>query len=186
MDKILTFILEKGVYKILLYLKKRKYVIPVDTTKDHIEVQNGLINSVSFAADVVCAFLIVYGWNQTIVTYISLVTISLYTFVDQYKIYSIQKIYLYDSQYICEIRQREHKYLKRSTPNSICRTIAMSILAGLLTLIILEMSGIYGLQKVAGYRWIIIIVLVILMFIKTKYIFLDTFNVKEFTCRKQI
>lgn len=184
MDKLIGFILEKGIYRILLLLKGRGYAIPVDTTAASVDHQHGLVNMICFFADLVCAVLIVYGWQQRTVTYISLLTIALYTFVDQYKIYSSQWAYLVSSEYVCKIRQRKNKYIKQYTPSLVNMIIAFAFVLILFVMSGMEISGFYELQKENLYRWFILFILAVLMYIKMKYIFLDTFIVEEFTYKK--
>ena len=184
MDKLIGIILEKIIYPILLFLQKKHYVIPIDTSRNNIVRKNVLINLISICADWICAFLIIYGWNQKIVTYISLMTISSYTFVEQFKIYIKQCHYLRSDMYICEVRQQQYKYLRRYTPNLKNMIISGFSFLTLLCMTIFEGTDYYEQKTLILYRLWVLLVLGILMFIKTKYVFLDTFNVNEFTFKK--
>lgn len=186
MEKCIKFLLERVVYPILLVLKRRKYIIPVDTRRDCIVRKNVLINILCTCADWICLILIIYGWSQKTVTYISLMTIAVYTFVDQYKIYKEQWKFIKSEKYICKIRQRENKYLKYYTPNLKYAFLAALAFFLMLILMWIDVLKYFSYASIFKYRLLILSIGVLLVWIKTKYYFLDMFDVVEFAHYSEI
>jgi len=185
MSKIVEFVLEKIVYKILQSLKKRKYLIPMDTTRDNVKRTNVTVNIVCMAADFVTGVLILSSINQSIVTYISLATLAAYTFVEQFKIYSFQYRYLSNNSYVCCICQKEIKHERKYTPNLFNLVFAALSCIFLIGMCCVEAFPFYSGELQKGFAYTIIIggILVRLVFIKIKYYFFDMFGVIEFTYR---
>lgn len=179
MDWIITWLLEKVLYPFILLFEKKKYVIPVDTTREHIIRQNTLINVITSSADLICAVIIIMGWQQQVVTYVGMMTISMYIFAEHFKIYCEQYKKLKGKTYICEIRKRENKNLWWYTPN--LRNVCVSGLFFIIFVFmaIFEITNYYQLVSSCAYKIFILLILLYMMYIKLKYYFLDTFDIKE-------
>ena len=185
MNRAVDLFLEKVVYNILLLLKRKKYLIPKDTTRENVKRKNVMVNVVCMTADFVTGVLIFLGLNQSIITYVSLASLAAYTFVEQYKIYAEQYKYLRNSRYECCIRQRVIKHERRYTPNLANLVFSALCCIFLIGMCCVEILPFYkgDIQKDNAYVIIIMVILVRLIYIKMKYCFFDLFGVIEFTYR---
>lgn len=179
-DGMLFFFLQRVIYPFILFMEnKRNYVIPPDTTRDRIVREHTLLNFIAMAADVICAILILVGLNQKIATYAGLMAMAMCILVDQGKIYSDQYKQLINDKNVCLIRGKEHKVLKKYTPN-----LGRAIVAVIFILIFLILALFSIFQKNLNMPGVVYYIampamLVIMVCIKIKYYFISTFALKE-------
>lgn len=180
LERFIRWIMEDIIYRFILWLKvKRKYVIPVDTKKECIIRQNTLVNVIGMAADWICAIIIFLGWSQHVSTYVAMMTIAMYIFADHYKIYTEQYRKMKQEIYICKIRDKQYKYFKCYTPNLLYTIISGILFLVLLFMAIYEKAEFYTVNSEFGYRILTFVILIYMMFIKTKHYIMDTFDLKE-------
>lgn len=179
MERVIGFLLEVVIYPFIMHLERKKYVIPVDTKKDNIIRQNTLVNIVGLGADSICAILTLIGMSQHILTYIGMLTISMYIFVDHFKVYCEQYKIIKEKTHVCKVRQKSIKYLKWYTPNLRNIIIASMFFLILLFMIGFETSQYYTTSSEIKYKILMGVMMACMMYIKIKYYFLDTFDIKE-------
>ena len=179
LDRFVSWLLEKVVYNIICLAQKRKYMPPLGTSKDNVFYQNVVVNVIRICADYICAIIVWIGMTQRIITYVGLLTMSMYTFAEQYEKYMKKYDWLNDPNYVCLVRQRRNRYLKRYTPNLGCAIFSAVFFIGLLLIVIFEGAGMLDLKYRSVYNGLVIFISVFLLMIKTKYFFLDTFAIAE-------
>lgn len=179
-DKFITWFLERVIYKVILLLNHRfHYKLPLETSENYVFSQNVVVNIITIGADYICAIIVWIGLSQRILTYVGLLTMAMYTFSEQYIMYMEDYDKLRNPEYVCEIRQRRNRYMKRYTPNlgNALKTGIVAVV--LLILAVIEGLNMYSLNDRLEYYIFIILLSVYLLWIKTKYCFLDTFAIQE-------
>lgn len=178
-------LLQKVAYNLIMLLQRRKYIIPVDTIdRENIVKKNVLVNIIGFSADIICILLIIIGMHQQIVTYIGMITISMYIFLDHFKIYYSQVEKIRKNSYIGYIRNKKALF-KWYTPNLKVIIYIVIIFIVLLFMTISQMIGLYTIKSNFWYYIIISIILCYMSFIKIKHYFLDTFDIQEYVLKKE-
>lgn len=185
LDGMLGFILQRIIYPLILFMEKRNYIIPPDTTETRIVREHTVLNFIAMAADVICAILILVGLNQRIATYAGLMAIAMCILAEQGKIYGDQYKLLASGMNVCFIKGKEWKVLKKYTPN-----LGRAIIAVLFIVIFLVLALLNIFQNSVDipnrvYSIAMSVMLGIMTWIKLKCYFISTFVLKDCIIKKK-
>lgn len=154
-------------------LKNKGYIIPVNTSNGDLFTQNIFINSCIFIADLICIIITLYGMKQQLPTYFGVITYSIYTMVDQFKIIYSQKLIKKGKIGFYRIKNFKHEF--DYAPNIINLIVIIIVFCILIFSSVNYITG--GTMGKPTYVLLIIISLFLLFIIKVKYMIYDSFGI---------